>query len=96
MKMSAHSSRVIHGKQQRSLIIRTTLYNLVAAISAEVRANEEDLMTAAVVHLLKTRLVTHHGIRQHGRLVVHRRRDSRHCRRGAATTAPQPPETIAG
>jgi len=38
--------------------IHTTLYNLIAALSAEVEPDEEDVLTATVVHLLNTHRVT--------------------------------------
>jgi hypothetical protein len=40
------------------MAIHTTLYDLIAALSAEVRPDEEDVLTAAVVHLLNTHRVT--------------------------------------
>ena len=48
--------------------------------SAEARADEEGLITAAVAHLLNARRVTHRGTLKHGRLVVHPGRASRHRR----------------
>jgi hypothetical protein len=59
MDISAHSALV--RKWPRSLIIRTTLYDLIAAINAEVGADEEDLAIAAVVHLLRTHRLTYLG-----------------------------------
>ncbi len=38
----------------KSTTITTSLYDLVAAISDEVGPNEDDLMTATVVHLLQS------------------------------------------
>src|SRR5919201_3915077 len=38
--------------------IHTSLYNLIAALSAEVGPDEEDVLTATVVHLLNTHRVT--------------------------------------
>jgi hypothetical protein len=37
MRLSAHSAQGIKAKRPQSLPIRTTLYNLIAAISAEVQ-----------------------------------------------------------
>jgi hypothetical protein len=49
--------------------IHTTLYNLIAALSAEVGPDEEDVLTATVVHLLNTHRVTCNGNLQGYRLV---------------------------
>ena len=49
--------------------IHTTLYNLIAALSAEVGPDEEDVLTATVVHLLNTHRVTCTGDLQGYRLV---------------------------
>jgi hypothetical protein len=40
------------------MTIHTTLYNLSTALSAEVGPDEEDVVTAAVVHLLHTHRAT--------------------------------------
>lgn len=40
------------------MAIHTTLYDLSAALSAEVGPDEADVVTAAVVHLLNTHRVT--------------------------------------
>ena len=40
------------------MTIRTTLYDLSAALSAEVGRDEEDVLTAAVMHVLHTHRVT--------------------------------------
>jgi len=49
--------------------IHTTLYDLIAALSAEVRPDEDGVLTAVVVHLLQTHRVTYMGDREHYRLV---------------------------
>ncbi len=49
--------------------IYTTLYNLIAALSAEIEPDEEDVLTATVVHLLNTHQVTCTGDLQGYRLV---------------------------
>jgi len=51
------------------LAIHTTLYDLIAALSAEVGPDEDDVLTAVVVHLLQTHRVTYMGDREHYRLV---------------------------
>jgi hypothetical protein len=63
MNISAHSARGTNarGKWPRPLIIRTTLYDLLTAINAEVGADEADLAVAAVVHLLATHRLTYQG-----------------------------------
>jgi hypothetical protein len=61
MNVSAQSVLVLKGKWPHSLIIRTTLYDLIAAINAEVGADEDDLVIALVVHLLKTHWLTYVG-----------------------------------
>jgi hypothetical protein len=61
MNSAAHSALVLNGKWSRSLIIHTTLYDLIAAINAEVGADEDDLVIALVVHLLKTHWLTYLG-----------------------------------
>lgn len=43
---------------QPSLVIKTTLYELIEAINAVVRPGEEDLVVPAVMHLLDTSHVT--------------------------------------
>jgi hypothetical protein len=61
MNVSAQSVLVLKGKWPHSLIIRTTLYDLIAAINAEVGADEDDLVIALVIHLLKTHWLTYVG-----------------------------------
>ena len=45
-------------KSPEIMTIHTTLYDLSAALSAEVGADEEDVVTAAVMHILHTHQVT--------------------------------------
>lgn len=49
--------------------IHTTLYNLITALDGEIGPDEEDLLTATVVHLLNTRRVTCTGHMKGYRLV---------------------------
>jgi len=49
--------------------IETTLYDLIAAIAAEVGPHEEQVVTATVVHILNAYRVTCTGNRQGARLV---------------------------
>ena len=62
--------------------IHTTLYNLIAALSAEVESDEEDVLTATVVHLLNTHRVTCTGDLQGYRLVC----DGTKCAARSSTT----------
>jgi hypothetical protein len=59
MNISAGSVWGLQGKRPRSLIIRTTLYDLIAALNAEVGADEDDLVIAGVMHLLNTHQLTY-------------------------------------
>jgi len=59
MKISAHFVPVSKRKQRRALLIHTTLYDLIAAINAEVGADEEDLVVALVVQLVKAHRLTY-------------------------------------
>lgn len=56
-------------KSQHSTTIHTTLYDLIAALSAEVAPDEEDALTATVVHLLNAHRVTCTGNLQGYRLI---------------------------
>ena len=78
MNISAHSALV--QKWPRSLIIRTTLYDLIAAINAEVGADEDDLAIAAVVHLLKTHRLTYLGTSEPRRLGNNQSQVPRRCK----------------
>jgi hypothetical protein len=53
--------------------IQTTLYDLVATINAELSPDEDNVVTATVVHLLNTHLVTCTGALQGYRLACHDR-----------------------
>jgi hypothetical protein len=59
MNISADSTWGLRGKRRHSLIIRTTLYDLIAALNAEVGADEDDLVIAGVMHLLNTYRLTY-------------------------------------
>lgn len=56
-------------KSSHSTAIHTTLYDLIAALSTEVGPDEEDVLTATVVHLLNAHRVTCTGNLQGYRLV---------------------------
>ena len=85
MNISAGSAADLNGKLPHSLIIHTTLYDLIAAINAEVDADEEDLVVARVVHLVKTHRLTYLGTPKPGRLIVDHIQAPR--QRNVATTA---------
>jgi len=56
--------------------IQTTLYDLVSTLNAELSPDEDNVVTATVVHLLNTRRVTCTGALQGYRLVCHDRERS--------------------
>jgi hypothetical protein len=62
------------GEWPRPLVIHTTLYDLCAAINAEVGADEDDLAIAVVVHLLATHRPTYLGASKLRRRVTDERR----------------------
>jgi hypothetical protein len=74
MHLPAHSAQLVKGKRPQLLILRTTLYDLIAAINAQTQADEDDVITATLMHLLQARRVTHLGIFKYRRLVVQPRR----------------------
>jgi hypothetical protein len=49
--------------------IQTTLYDLIAALHTEVQFDEDDVVTAVVIHLLETYRVTFTDDQEHRRLV---------------------------
>lgn len=53
MKMNVITRGFINGEEE-SFMIKTTLYDLIDAISREVSPEEEELVIATVVHLLKS------------------------------------------
>jgi hypothetical protein len=61
MNISTHSVPVSRRKRPRALRIRTTLYDLIAAINAEVGADEEHLVVALMVQLVRARRLTYLG-----------------------------------
>lgn len=56
-------------KSSHSRAIHTSLYDIIAALSAKIGPDEEDVLTATVVHLLNSRRVTCTGALQGYRLV---------------------------
>jgi hypothetical protein len=68
MKKSTHSMLFLREKRPRSLIIHTTLYDVIAAINAQVSPDEDDVVLAIVVQLLKTHWLTYLGTFERRRL----------------------------
>ena len=58
MKTMMHDFSGTVKKSPEIMTIHTTLYDLSAALSAEVGPDEEDVLTAVVIHLLHTHRVT--------------------------------------
>jgi hypothetical protein len=58
MKTMGHDFSGTVRKPPEIMTIHTTLYDLSAALSVEVGPDEEDVLTAAIVHLLNTHRVT--------------------------------------
>jgi hypothetical protein len=54
MKTSTSHSAVAQAKSQEPTTIQTTLYDLIAAVRAEVGADDDDLVITTVVHLLNS------------------------------------------
>jgi hypothetical protein len=63
-------------KSPEIMTIHTTLYDLSAALSTEVGPDEEDILRAAVVHLLNTHRVTCTGNLQGYRMRVFNAREA--------------------
>ena len=57
-KLTERTRAEITRRSSQPRAIQTTLYDLIAALSAEVEPDEDDLLAAAVVHLLHTHRVT--------------------------------------
>ena len=57
MKTMLHDFSGTVKKSPEIMTIHTTLYDLSAALTAEVGPDEEDIVTAAVVHILHTHRV---------------------------------------
>jgi hypothetical protein len=88
MNIPAQSAPVSKGKWPRSPIVRTTLYDLVAAITAEVGADEDELAIAVVAHLLKTHRLTYVRPSKLRRSVTDQSQRIRRHRDTTASTAP--------
>jgi hypothetical protein len=95
--MRSDSALVLEDRRAHGLVTHTTLYDLIAAINAEVDAEEDNLVIACVVHLLNTQRLTYRGAAGPYRLVStrpaapqRRRRTGTSRRRGkGASNAPR-------
>lgn len=87
MHIPAQSTPVSKAKWPHALIIRTTLYELISAINAEVDADDDDLAIAAVVHLLKTHWLIYVSPFHLRRSVTDHSQRTRHHRHTTASTA---------
>ncbi len=54
MKVKAQRMKLVEKTNPEHRIIRTTLYDLIEAISAELKADEEDFIVAIVSHMFKS------------------------------------------
>jgi hypothetical protein len=52
MKALAHTLTVAGSEFQKTTTVKTTLYDLIDAISSEIHPGEENLISATVFHLL--------------------------------------------
>jgi hypothetical protein len=98
MNSSTHSNRVSNskGKWSRPGVIHTTLYDLFAAINAEVGADEDDLAIAVVVHLLATHRLTYLGTSKPRWLVTDERPLRPRRRKAAGSRAAHAGRCLAG
>jgi hypothetical protein len=88
MNIPAQSAPVSKGKWPRSPIVRTTLYDLAAANTSEVGADEDELAIAVVGHLLKTHRLTYLRPSKLRRSVTDQCQRIRRHRDTTASTAP--------
>ena len=58
MTIATESALALEDKCSCALVTHTTLYDLIAAVNAEVDEEEDELVVACVVHLLKTQRLT--------------------------------------
>jgi hypothetical protein len=84
MTVPTHSALVLKGKCPCSLVIHTTLYDLIGAIHAAVGAGEDALVIACVVYLLETQRLTFLGAPEPRRLVTAHRPAPRRRRQVAS------------
>jgi hypothetical protein len=73
MAMSTDSTLAMRDRWPRWLITHTTLYDLIAAINAEVGAEEDALVIACVLHLLNAQRLAWGGASVPGRMTVKHR-----------------------
>jgi hypothetical protein len=87
MNISTHSTPILSRKRPTSLMIRTTLYDLISATRDVVDVDADDLVVACVVHILTTHQLTCLGTPVPRRLVSGESRDPRGGRNPMPTTA---------
>ena len=75
-------------RSPRPTAIQTTLYDLIVALSAEVPPDEDDLLTATVVHFMNTHRVTYTGALAGYRLVCDTSQRAARAGQGAEELAP--------
>jgi hypothetical protein len=85
MAFSTDSMLELEDKWPRRLVTHTTLYDLIAAINTEVGVEEDDLVIACVLYLLKTQRLTYRQAFEPRRSVTARRLTPRRRRIANAT-----------
>jgi hypothetical protein len=87
MEISGRSRLVLKGKRPHSLMIFTNLYNLITAINTAMDTEQDGLVIACVVHVLKTHRLTYLGTSVPRRLVIDQSRVPQRRPDQTATTA---------
>ena len=88
-KLTERTRAEITRRSSQPRAIRTTLYDLIAALSAEVPPDEDDLLTATVVHFMNTHRVTYTGALAGYRLVCDTSKRAARARQGAEELVPR-------
>jgi hypothetical protein len=86
MNISIHSTPILRRKRPVSLLIRTTLYDLITAIRDVVDVADDEVVVACVVHILTTHQLTCLGTAMPRRLISGDGRAPRRGRNPMATT----------
>lgn len=94
MSIPTDSALVLEDQCSRSLVTHTTLYELIAAINAEVGVEEDDVVVACVVHLLNTQRLTYSDPSVPRRLVPARRSSLQRRNAGMTTHRASIPRNI--
>jgi hypothetical protein len=85
MNISTYSTPILSRKRPTSLMIRTTLYDLISAIRDVVDMDADDLVVVCVMHILTTHQLTCLGTALRRRLVSGEDREPRRGRHSMAT-----------